>query len=123
VLLVKSVGELNVCGLVYRVFVASVDESSDLSAEEDGVCVASSGQILVRASLSPSRKRDTLVHEIAHAFLEASGIREFMRTRVKGDYDAFEEAFIRLLVPSFLRFVDDNAKELVRLVRKGKWTR
>lgn len=118
-----EVGELNVCGLVYRVFIASVDESSELTSDDDGACATSSGQILVRASLSPSRKRDTLVHEVAHAFLEASGLREFLKTRVKGDYDSFEEALIRLLVPSFLRFVDDNSKELIRLVRKGKWTR
>jgi hypothetical protein len=119
----KAVGELNVCGLVYRVFVASADESAELTGDDDGACATASGEIFVRASLSPSRKRDTLVHEIAHAYLEASGLREFLKTKVKGDYDAFEESFIRLLVPSFLRFVDDNARELVRLVRKGKWTR
>jgi hypothetical protein len=118
----REVGELNVCGLVYRVYVASGDESSELSEGDDGACVCAQGKILVRSSISPSRKRDTLVHEIAHAFLEASGLREFLKTRVKGDYDSFEEALIRLFVPAFVRFLDDNTRELVRLVRKGKWS-
>jgi hypothetical protein len=119
----KEVGELSVCGLVYRVAVASVDETSDLSADDDGACVYSSGRIFIRASLSPSRKRDALVHEIAHAFIEASGLQAFLKSWVGEEkYDAFEESFIRLLTPAFLRFVDDNARELVRLVKKGKWS-
>lgn len=119
----RSVGELSVCGLVYQVYVASADETEHLADGDDGVCIAQQGVILIRASITPSRKRDALVHELAHAFLEASGLRQLLKMHVRGDLDELEEAIIRTFVPSFMRFLDDNDKDLAKLVKKGRWSK
>jgi hypothetical protein len=103
---------LTICGLEYRVVVAGVDEVPELAGKE-GLTSCVTNTIYLRAGMPVSRTRDALVHEVMHAFLEASGIGSFLSDRVRGDYDKFEETLIRLIVPALLRLVDDNGEGLV----------
>jgi hypothetical protein len=106
---------LSICGLEYRVVYASSDDVPEL-IENDGHTSCSTNTIYIRTNLSSSRKRDTLLHEILHAFLEASGIDHFLGHALKGDpkeYERFEETLIRLVVPSILRLVEENGAALL----------
>lgn len=99
--------KLKICGLEYDVIFATAAEDPRL-VDNEGFTDASACKIYVRSTLSPSRMRDTLLHEIVHAFVEASGLCGFLQASVRGNYDRFEEALVRLVTPSLLRFVDDN---------------
>jgi len=106
---------LSICGLEYKVVYASSDDVPEL-IENDGHTSCATNTIYIRANLAPCRKRDTLLHEILHAFLEASGIDHFLGTTFKGDpkeYERFEETLIRLVVPSILRLVEENRGALL----------
>ena len=116
----REVGRLNVCGIRYRVFMVADDEVPELVDGEEGACVPSKARIYLRASMPRELYRDTLVHEIGHAWLLASGLVEFLKGRVHGDIDAFEETLIRLAVPSLLQLLDANQTELAELLGDGK---
>lgn len=105
---------LKICGLEYRVVYASSDEVPELAGKE-GLTVCSTNTIYVRANLPACRARDALVHEVMHAFFEASGIGSFLSDRVRGDYDKFEETFIRLIVQPVLRLVEENGRSLIEV--------
>ncbi len=101
----------------YRVVYATPEEVPDL-AENEGCCCKSLNTIYIRAGMPPSRMRDTLVHEVLHAFLEASGIGSFLASasNLKGDgYDVFEETFVRLVTPSVIRLISDNGDALIEI--------
>jgi Zn-dependent peptidase ImmA (M78 family) len=103
---------VQICGLEYQLVVATAAEVPEL-LENEGWTSCVTNTIYVRANMPPTRLRDTVVHELLHAFLEASGVGSFLSDRVQGDYDAFEEVLVRLLTPMILRLVDDNGAALV----------
>lgn len=104
---------LQICGLEYRVVFASSDEVP-LLREKEGMTAFDTNTIYVRSGMPLSRMRDTLVHEVMHAFLESSGVGYFLQDSVKvEDFEKFEETLIRLLVPSVLRLVEENGQALV----------
>lgn len=105
---------LKICGLEYRVVFASVEEVPDLAGKE-GFCSLATNTIYIQRGMPASRMRDTLAHEIGHAFFEATGIGSFLSNRVRGDYDRFEETLIRLLVQQMLRLVEDNGPSLLAI--------
>lgn len=107
-----SHGNLKICGLEYRVVYATSDEVPELAGNE-GHTSCSTNTIAIRSNLPPSRKRDTLVHEVMHAFLEASGVGSFLADRVRGDYDRIEETLIRLVTPAIIRLIEDNGAALI----------
>lgn len=110
---------LTIGGLEYRVILAGAHEVPELAANE-GYTVPEKNVIYIRANVSPSRARDTLVHEVGHAFLEATGLGHFLQDNFRGDdFDKFEETFIRLAVPHVLRLVDDNGGALVAAPKPG----
>ncbi len=113
---------LSICGLEYKVVYASSDEVPEL-IEAEGYTSLSANTIYVRGNLPPCRKRDTLLHEVLHAFLEASGLGTFLEAGFKGDakeYEKFEETLIRLVVPSILRLVAENGAALIKSPAKVK---
>lgn len=105
---------LSICGLEYRVVFTTPDEVAEL-AENDGLCRRSTNTIYIRKGMPASRTRDTLIHEVMHAFLEASGLGHYLEQHLKDPdtYDKFEETLIRLMVPSLLRLVEDNGQTLL----------
>ena len=105
---------LKICGLEYRVVFATNEEVPELVGRE-GYTVPSSNTIYIRSNLPASRARDTLLHEVLHAFFEASGVGSFLSDRVRGDYDKFEETLIRLLVQPILRLVEENGRALIAI--------
>lgn len=105
--------ELVICGLVYTVVFAHPDNVPDLRGNE-GCCISGANTIFIREGMPPSRTRDAILHEVTHAFLEASGIRHLLLGVYNGTaFDDFEETLIRILVPSVLRLIDDNGRGLV----------
>lgn len=110
---------LKICGLEYKVVFATSEEVPELLGKE-GFTSCTTNTIYVHAHLPQSRMRDTLVHEVLHAFLEASGIGSFLSDRVRGDYEKTEETLVRLMVPSLLRLVDENGSALIDVPREGR---
>lgn len=115
----REAKRLIICGLEYRVVYATGEEVPEL-VENEGWCNTKASTIYLRANMPPSRMRDTLVHETAHAFIEASGLSHFLGNHFESEdkYEAFEETLIRLFVPSLLRLVDDNGTALVDVPAK-----
>jgi hypothetical protein len=105
-------GVLKICGLEYRVVYASAEEVPEL-VNGEGYTSCSTNTIYIKLNLPASRARDVLLHEVLHAFFEASGIGSFLNDRVRGDYDKFEETLIRLVVQPVLRLVEDNGRALI----------
>lgn len=110
---------LKICGLEYRVVFASTEEVPELAGKE-GWTVPSTNTIYIRSNLPFSRARDTMLHEVLHAFFEASGVGSFLNDRVRGDYDKFEETLIRLLVQPILRLVEENGRALIAVPKAQK---
>lgn len=120
----REVRRLSIVGQEYTVITATAEEAPELEAEE-GHTRFSRNTILVREGLPTSRDRDTLLHEVSHAFLEATGLGSFIKDNLRPGVDAteFEETLIRLAVPGILRMVDENGQALVAptalIKRKG----
>jgi hypothetical protein len=113
---------LTICGLTYRVVFARADEVHHLE-DSDGFASFSTNTIYVRAGMPESRMRDALIHEVMHAFLESSGVGSFMKDSFRGDdaaFERFEETFIRLVVPSVIRLIEDNGPSLMRVPKQTK---
>jgi len=110
-----KIGELDIAGIDYRVFIATSDEAPGL-ADSYGYTSTQTQRIYLKEGISFSQMRDTLFHEIVHAFLECSGIGAYLASQVKGEWDDVEETLIRLLVPAGLRMLDDNNGELAKLL-------
>lgn len=108
------IGRLNICGMPYTVAVATAEEQPILD-ENEGWTEFKKGQILLRDGASLSRMRDTLVHEIAHAFLEATGVGAYLQSQVD-DWEQVEETLVRLIAPNLVRLIDDNDGELSKLL-------
>lgn len=113
----QAVKRLTICGLEYRVVYATPDEVPEL-ADNEGICRASVNTIYLRRNAPPSRMRDALLHEVLHAFLEASGVGAYLSQSFKGsteEFESHEETLIRLVVPSLLRLVEDNGNALISI--------
>lgn len=118
----REARKLTICGLTYRVVFATAEEVHHLE-DSDGFVSMGTNTIFVKAGMPESRMRDALLHEVMHAFLESSGVGSFMRDNFRGDSDSFErfeETFIRLVVPSIIRLVDDNGPSLMRVPKQTK---
>lgn len=97
---------ITICG--HSVKVEIIDEETmrllakcaDDDATPEGLTLIESSTIYLRGGLAPCRLRDTLVHEIAHYLVDASGLKPFLLATVKGDdHAAWEEQVIAHLVP------------------------
>ncbi len=113
----KVVGSLVICGFPYEV--VEVDESDGILADgEEGSTRALELRIYIRAGLPWPRRRDTILHEIAHAFFEATGLLGFItaHTKKSAEADRFEENLIRLATPWLLQLIDTSGPALGRLL-------
>lgn len=112
-----AVGQIQICGFLYSV--VEVDASDGILSEgEEGSTRAFELTIYILAGLPWARRRDTILHEVAHAFLEASGILGFLTSHTKksAEADKFEENLIRLGTPWLLQLIDTSGPALMRLL-------
>lgn len=74
----------------------------------EGWCDYESGILYVCVSPSGSRNHGTLVHEIVHAALEASGASWLLARvaeKANQDSDDLEETLVRMLAPALVHLV------------------
>jgi len=106
--------DLDICGQNISVFLVTEEEmkeadSSPGSNVPEGIAKIEQGRILVRDNISADRQRDTLLHEIIHYLLEASGVGPNIEGWIKKPYeDKWEEDLIRLVTPWILHFISNN---------------
>lgn len=118
---VREIRKLSICGLEYRVVFATAEEVPALDGNE-GYTSCETNTIYLANNVPQTRIRDALVHEICHAFLEASGVGSMLETslRDKSVYDDFEETLIRVTVPQLLRLIEENGKALIEVPRGSR---
>ncbi len=112
----KRIGLRTICGIRVPIYLATVDEVSELSGC-DGWWDAVRNIIWIRDGQAESQQRDAVVHEQAHAFLYLSGLSVTLKMLLgpkraehwDGD-DGIEEALVRQATP-----------HLVALLGGGKW--
>jgi hypothetical protein len=109
-------GLIVICGQPVRVVVATEEEVSDLQ-NQFGACDFEAGVIYVAQGASPASLRDTLVHEVVHYFLHATGIGTFLTSFLAPGVDGekFEETLVRLVTPHVITLVSQNGPALWRL--------
>lgn len=111
----KQLATLNVCGMTYRVMLASSIERPALE-ESEGECDADEGVIYLRASLARNRTRlrDTLIHELVHAFVDATGLAYVLKGKLKEsrDWEDVEETIARVATPHIVQLVEANGSRL-----------
>lgn len=104
----QLIREIQVCGVTFPVYRASVEEVPDLVQDGellDGFCDFERGCIYIREGLSPSLERDAVAHEVGHAFLCCSGLQEILRDRIGAKkFKGFEELLVRVATPHISHF-------------------
>jgi len=81
----------------------------DPETELEGLCDFKSCRMYVRKFRNKDRRRDALIHEVCHAFLEATGVGNFLEDSYSGpDFGKFEEGLIRLVVPHLATLIGDK---------------
>lgn len=99
----KYLCAIDVNGLSYRVFVCSPD--AECLEGNEGIADYTAGVIWLRDT-NPSRLRDTLVHEILHACMDASGVSHLLDSliskRTKTTVREAEELIVRALTPCLI---------------------
>jgi len=100
---------LRICGLDVRVCVTGEREFPALKGKY-GLACFDEATIYLHEDNPPALMRTTLVHEVLHFFLEASGLGALLGANLaKGtDADAFEELAIRLATPHVLGLLEDG---------------
>lgn len=114
----RSCGSVSICGTEVKVYRALAKEVPDLDGH-DGYYLYAERKIFIDANLDKDATLDTLVHEMAHAWFDLSGLRHWLQeaTRLKGEaYDTFEEQFIRFQTPLIISSLK-SARLLSRLSR------
>lgn len=91
----------------YKVEVA---KPSGLSHEEYGCTDIGRTTISLAPGMSASMQRDTLLHEVLHAVLDATGWAHRLGNKK-------EEELVRALAPALLTFLRDN-REVLRWMTK-----
>ncbi len=96
--------ELDVCGQRYRVLLSEAEGCAELG-DDEGVTLGERTEIYIQRGLSASRKEDTLIHELIHALLDASGAGHSLCEHLGLSEDRwreFEEKLARLMAPAML---------------------
>jgi len=93
---------------------------ADDDADHEGLTNYEMQQVYLRRMKNKSRMRDTFLHEICHAFLDATGVGHQLKEGFKGkDYDAWEETLIRVFVPHLATFIDEWSKRQGTTQKQG----
>lgn len=91
--------------------VADGTKEGDLTPE--GLTLYAASMICILETAAPDRLKDTLLHEIGHYFIDATGLREFIDATVKKAARAtWEEQFIRFCAPWIILFAESNINPL-----------
>lgn len=107
--------DLTLCGQTWACYYVSQREcdavARKLDLEDDGnegLCDYATQKIYVVKSRQWTRTRDRFLHEVCHAFLEASGVGSLLEEHYKGPlpFHKWEESLIRLFVPHFATAID-----------------
>lgn len=102
---VKHIRTLTICGVRVPVIEATVGQLPDLDETDgttnDGFFCGARTCIFIRAGQSPTQRRDSINHEVGHAFVKLSGLSQLLAavtTWPKG-YEDFEETIVRIAAP------------------------
>jgi hypothetical protein len=118
---------VRICGQRWEIHLATAHRIKALRTEE-GHCKYGENRIFLREGLlrsNPTRFRDALLHELAHAWFESSGVGPLIHSNLRDgvDWRALEEDLIRVAVPHVLVLVDDlTAAGLAEHFGGGSWT-
>ncbi len=102
---VKLITTLVVCGVRVPVIEATVEQVPDLDEADgqtnDGFFCGRTNVIYIRAGQSPTQRRDSINHEVGHAFVRLSGLSQLLAavTAWPKGYDDFEETLVRIAAP------------------------
>lgn len=98
--------KVEVGGTTYSVYLAKEEEFPEGFRGVEGFTDPTNATILICNGISKDRVLDTLLHEMLHAALEASGAQHVFDSNVKGGEAKqmqFEETVVRMLTPCLLR--------------------
>lgn len=101
-----------VCGVRVPVVRATADQIPDLAEDGrllDGYFCSTQSVIFIRDGQSHTQERDTIVHEVAHAFLYLSGLGHRLEEVVgPALFERFEEGLVRMATPHLVAFILEN---------------
>ncbi len=102
---VKHLRTVPICGVRVPVIEATIEQIPDLAEADgstnDGFFCGSRTCIFILAGQSPTQRRDSINHEVGHAFVKLSGLAQLLAavtTWPKG-YDDLEETIVRIAAP------------------------
>jgi hypothetical protein len=112
---VKKLRVLTICGVRVPVIRATPEQVPELLEDgslKDGIFCHERCCIFVREGQSKTQERDTIVHEVAHAFLHLSGIGHqlqfFLGPKAAKNFEAMEEMLVRGATPHLVGLLADN---------------
>lgn len=110
----KQYASFKIGGQDWTAFLVSKAEMKKLDGDEtdEGLTTPETQRIYIRRIKNKSRLRDTFLHEICHAFLEATGMQHQLQVGYKGEnFEEWEETLIRTFVPHLATFIDDWSRD------------
>lgn len=100
--------DIEVCGITLQVVRAHPDDVAELVRDGeilDGVCDIANGRIVVREGQPTELERDSIAHEVIHAFLYLSGLQEILKDRIGHEkFEGFEELLVRVATPHIAKW-------------------
>jgi Zn-dependent peptidase ImmA (M78 family) len=94
---------MRICNVLVPIVRATSEQMPELTneGEDDGFFCPSRTLIVIRAGQSETQERDTIAHEIGHAFLYLSGLQHLLKaiTNWPKGYDDLEECLVRIAAP------------------------
>lgn len=94
----KKQSKIRVCGIWYEIVSMSEEDEPQLEGAE-GLCDHKNCRIVLKTGIDQNRVKDTLVHEILHALINESGVRNELETLAHKDAGEVEERIVRMLTP------------------------
>jgi hypothetical protein len=94
---------IRICNVLVPIVRATVEQMPELESEgtDDGFFCPSRTLIVIRAGQSETQERDSIAHEVGHAFIYLSGIGHILKgvTAWPKGYDDLEEVLVRVAAP------------------------
>lgn len=78
----------------------------------EGLCRILQSKFYVRDDISLTRRPEVEIHEIAHYFLDVTGLSTFFADTVTGDLDKWEEQVIRIMSPHLHVFIQNITEDV-----------
>lgn len=118
----KLLGTVNVLGVPLKVIRTSVDEVADpdlLTDNEQATFEPDTNTIRLNETCAgnPEFEAFNLVHEMGHAWLGLSGVRQYLRDRLgvsDAEWEKIEEVIVRMYAPA----VNSSLKSLATVIAR-----